>query len=655
MITLLPDMQYVRLAIALSIFILVLCNCSLPVSPEVEAVNETGTITPDSLVVAQLIQKSLESYNPKLNNLNEYDSFLKEAEELAINKQLKYQLFNIYNIIGKRFRNKSLYAKAMSFHENALEIAEELQDPFLLSEIYNQMGTVYRRVDENSKALDMHMQSLTIAENNKDSFHISTAINGIGNVSFNLNRNLAAIEYFHRSLDLSKKMNNLLGMAINTNNIGDAYQKLNNPDSALYYHFESLEYNSRINSKVGQAICYNSIGRVYTNKKQYRLALEYLFKALEANTESGDMMNVAISYSNIGKTYLDDDHPDASILYLNKALRSARQIGSKYTAEEAAYNLSQAYEKKGQIKKALEYHKISTAYRDSTINEKNIFHMTMAEDNYLENTRKLKVEELSKQTLLQKNKIDKQKYHIMIVIIVAIVVFIITLLFAFQIRLRNRYKTLKFQQRLLRTQMNPHFIFNALSAIQVFILENDMTKSSRFLSDFSKLMRQVLRSSNYEYISIREEIEIIQYYLTLQQLRFSPPFEYELIIDDELKKSNAKVPPMLIQPFIENSIEHGIKPIGSGGHIKIQFKRGGYGIIIEVEDNGIGIDYTKNINKTGKSHDSMALKITQERLDIIKKDTKKKTVLEIYDKRSRGIESQGTVAHIEIPVITNKS
>jgi len=643
-----------RITIALLIIALSLSFCSLPNEGNVnDMLAETTAILPDSLVVDQLIQKSKEAYNAKQSNLQPYDNFLKEAEELAIKDQLNYQLFDIYNIVGKRFRNKSFYAKAMDFHQNALEIAEKINDPHLLSEVYNQMGTVYRRVDENSKALDMHMKSLLIAESIQDSFHISASINGMGNVSYNLNRNLAAIEYFQRSLDLSKKMNNILGMAINTNNIGDVYQKLNNPDSALHYHFESLEYNSKIDSKTGQAICYNSIGRVYTSKKQYRLALEYLFKALESNLGSGDLMNVAISYSNIGKTYLDDNHPDAAITYLNKALESAQKIGSKYTAEEASKYLSQAYEKKGLIHKALEYHKVSTAYRDSTINEKNIFYMAMAEDNYLDNTRKLKVEELSKQTLLQKSKIDKQQFYIIIVIIVAIVVFIITLLFALQIRLRNRYKSLKFQQRLLRTQMNPHFIFNALSAIQVFILENDMNKSSRFLSDFSKLMRQVLRSSNYEYISINEEIEILQYYLNLQQLRFSPPFEYILNIDDELKEINAMVPPMLVQPFVENSIEHGLKPIGSGGEIKISFKKSANGIIIEVEDNGIGIDYTKNVNKNSKTYDSMALKITQERLNIIEKDTKKKTIFEVYDKRSKGVGRQGTIAHFEIPIIKN--
>ncbi len=641
-----------RKTIGLITFALLFFACSDPKMEQNEVSSaDITSLTPDSLVVSHLIQKSKETYNSQHKEIPPFDDFLKEAEELASKGQMNHLLFDIYNLVGKRCRNKSFYAKAMSFHNNALFIAEEMDDPYLMAEIYNQIGTVYRRIDENAKALDMHMKSLLIAEANLDSFHISSAINGMGNVSYNLNRNLSAIEYFQRSLDISRKMNNKLGMAINTNNIGDVYQKINSLDSALFYHFESLDYNSQINSRIGQTICYNSIGSVYTSKKQYRLALDYLFKALEANLESGDGMYISISYTNIGKTYLDDNHPDDAITYLNKALDQAISIGSKYTAEEASKYLSQAYELKGMYKKALEYNQLSTEYRDSTLNEKNIFHLTMAEDDYQNILRKLQMEELSKQTVLQKTMLSKQKFYFIIAIIIIVVILFITFLIIYQTRLRNRYRTLKFQQRLLRSQMNPHFIFNALSAIQVFILENDMTKSSRFLSDFSKLMRQVLRSSNYEYISITEEIEILQYYLNLQQLRFSPPFKYHLEVDEELKNMNVLVPPMLVQPFVENSIEHGLKPIGNGGEIFIRFMKRNKGIEIEVEDNGLGIDYTNNINKHGKKHESMALKITKERLDIIEKDTKLKTIFEVYDKRRKEVNQQGTIVRFVLPLL----
>ncbi len=643
-----------RRLVGLAVVIFFVLSCT---QPTIEQELKTTSSNSDSIIVAQLISKSKETYNSNTTQSQPFDPFLKEAEELAAKGEINYCLFDIYNLVSRRWRNKSYYANAMEYQQNALEIAEKLEDPELLAESYNQMGTIYRRVDENSKALDMHMKALFIAENNKDTFHISTAINGMGNVSNNLNRNLAAIEYFQRSLSLSRKMNNTLGLAINTNNIGDVYLKLNQTDSALHYTFASLDYNNQIHSAIGKAICHNSIGNIYRQKKQYSLALEHLFKALESNLASEDIMNAALNYSNIGRTYLEDNHPELAVTYLQKALNRAKEIGSKYAAEKASLWLSVAYEKKGLAKEALKYHKLSTVYRDSTINEKNIFNITMAESNYLDLARKLKVEELSKQTLLQQSTIDQQNFYILTVVIAAIILLTLALLLMYQFKLRNQYRTLKFQQRLLRTQMNPHFIFNALSAIQVFILENDMAKSSRFLSDFSKLMRQVLRSSNYEYISISEEIEILQYYLNLQQLRFSPPFEYNLNIEDHLKDTDALVPPMLIQPIVENAIEHGLKPVGKGGEITINFKQNDYGIVIEIEDNGLGIDYTNKSHSNGKMHDSMALKITQERLHIIEKDTNKKTKFEIYDKRTKGVGTnlQGTVARFEIPIITTRS
>lgn len=635
------------------VIVIITTFCSSPSTErnKISTLNNSVNSTPDSLIVDQLIQKSNEAYL-----LNEYktkplDNFLSEAIELAIQQKYRHQLFKIYNVIGKRFRNKSLYAQSMEYHQKALYIAEELDDPHHLSEIYNQIGTVYRRIDENSKALDMHMKALTIAESIKDTFLISVSINGLGNVSNNLNRYLSAIEYFQKSLYLSKKMNNKLGMAINTNNIGEVYQKINKTDSALFYHFEALDYNSQIKSSVGQSICYNSIGSVYTDKKQYRLALEYLFKALEVNLEAEDGMYIAVSYNSIGRTYLKDNHPQDALTYLKKGLEVSQKIGSKYIAEEAARLISEAYEKQQNYVNALNFHKLSAAYKDSMINEKNLFHISTVEADYERKLRTNQLNMLSEKNVFQSALLNKQRMYLFVAGIMLSILLTITILLFYQARLRSRYRTLRFQQRLLRSQMNPHFIFNALSAIQVFILENDMAKSSRFLSDFSKLMRQVLRSSNYEYITINEEVEILQYYLNLQQLRFTPTFDYSIEIDEQIKDNNILVPPMLIQPFVENAIEHGLKPIGEGGKITIRFMKSGSGIVIEVDDNGLGIDYSSSINKTESKHESMALKITKERLDILKKDTRKKTFFEVFDKKRRNPNHKGTIVRFTIPLI----
>ncbi len=615
----------------------------------------TSVMEEDSLMIEQLIAQSKENYASNSSKLPAFDNYLKEAEDMAIKSNSNHHLFNIYTLVGQRLRNKSYYAEAMNMLQKALNAAEESDNISFQARAYNQIGVIFRRIDENPQALDMHMKALQLAEQCNDSLSMSKAINGLGNVSIAMERYHSAIEYFRRGLKQSENMHNILGMAINTNNIGEAYMKLNQLDSAMHYFFKSLEYNTQINSRVGQSICYNGIGSTYIAKHQNNLALDYLMKALEINLELEDRMLTSVSYTEIGRTYLNDNLSDRAITYLQKGLNIALEIGSKYTAEEAAALLSKAYEKNLSYSRALDYFKLSSNLKDSILNEKNLFHMASVEAKYNNTLQQLQIDELNKEALLQKTLLSKQRSVIIATVVVVVVLVIVAILFIIQSRLRSRYKNLRFQQRLLRSQMNPHFIFNALSAIQVFILENEMEKSSRFLSDFSKLMRHVLRSSNYEYIPIQEEVEMLQYYLKIQQLRFSPPFTFDFIISDEIKNNKVVIPPMLIQPFVENAIEHGIKPLGEAGKLIIRILKNGNQMILEVDDNGLGFDYQDRLSKSEEKHESMAIKITQERLSVLEKDTHQKNHFEIFDKKKKDPFERGTVARIVLPLLKQET
>ena len=609
----------------------------------------------DSLMIEQLMAQSKDSYSKSSENIQPFDNYLREAEKIALKNKSDYHLFTIYSLLGQRLRNKSYYGEAMVIMEKALTIAEKSDDVRLRIRAYNRIGVIYRRMDENTQAFDMHMKALQLAEECNDSLSISKAVNGMGNVSIAMERYHSAIEYFQRGLSISKKTGNTLGQAINTNNIGEAYQKLNQPDSAMSYFFKSLDYNIQINCRIGQTVCYNSIGNTYITKQQNRLALNYLFKALEITHKLEDRLLTAISYTHIGKTYLNDDLPDTAIEYLQKGLDLAVAIGAKRSAEEASGLLSKAFEAKRNYKQSLEYYKLGTCYGDSILNKKNILHVTTIEAEYKNSLQRLQIDELNKEALLRTTLLSKQRTLLFASIILVIVLILVAVLIVFQGRLRSRYRNLRFQQRLLRSQMNPHFIFNALSAIQVFILENDKDKSSRFLAHFSKLMRHVLRSSNYEFIPIHEEVEMLQYYLKIQQLRFSPPFDFEIIIGDKIKKNKVVIPPMLIQPFVENAIEHGIKQLGEGGLIFIRILENKSEMLIEIEDNGPGLDYNEDLSESAQDHESMALKITNERLDILKKDTGEDTFLEIFDKKKKDPYERGTVVRIVLPLIMQES
>jgi tetratricopeptide (TPR) repeat protein len=197
--------------------------------------NLSNPVATDSLVVDQLIERSNLFFSETGSKAEAFDSFLEEALDIAGRRNLVTQEILIYNIIGKRYRNRSQYGESLKYHHRALKLAQSINQIYLLAEVYNQIGVVYRRTDDNAMALDMHFKALHLAEEIQDTFNISVSINSIGNVNYNLGRYHTAIEYFLRSLELSKTMDNTLGLAINNHNIGECLLKLEQPDSALVY------------------------------------------------------------------------------------------------------------------------------------------------------------------------------------------------------------------------------------------------------------------------------------------------------------------------------------------------------------------------------------------------------------------------------------
>jgi ligand-binding sensor domain-containing protein len=175
-------------------------------------------------------------------------------------------------------------------------------------------------------------------------------------------------------------------------------------------------------------------------------------------------------------------------------------------------------------------------------------------------------------------------------------------------------------QKLLRIQMNPHFIFNSLFAIQNFIYSKKIHEAGNYLSDFAGLIRLILENSRSEYISIAKETETVKLYLELQKLRFDNKSDYHIEIDPKLLKEEVMIPPMLAQPFLENAIEHGLKESDKKGFINVKYQAGDNMIRFSVEDNGIGLTASKKMRKSaGKDHESLAITICRQRLDILRR------------------------------------
>ena len=173
---------------------------------------------------------------------------------------------------------------------------------------------------------------------------------------------------------------------------------------------------------------------------------------------------------------------------------------------------------------------------------------------------------------------------------------------------------------LLSSQLSPHFIFNSLNSVQYFILDENIEPALDYISEFSHLMRNVLQNSLEDYISISDEIDFLVMYMNLELKRFKNKFTYSIDICDEVDSDDLLIPPMLLQPYIENSIIHGLGLAKEGGVIKISFRSDNEKIICEIEDNGIGrekAEERKKLRSSVKIHKSYAMGLTKSRIEVL--------------------------------------
>jgi sensor histidine kinase YesM len=194
--------------------------------------------------------------------------------------------------------------------------------------------------------------------------------------------------------------------------------------------------------------------------------------------------------------------------------------------------------------------------------------------------------------------------------------------------------------------MNPHFYFNTLNSINSFILKNDMLSANRFLTTFARLMREILENSQKEFVTIQEEAQVLHKYLTLQQLRFPELFDFTIHTEDIVK--DKKIPPMVLQPFVENAVEYAFHDMKTMGHIVISFKIHHNGVLCSVTDNGIGIKKARQF-KQRHNKKSTAIKNIYGRIDMLNKIYKIAISLNIGPLSEEDLDFPGTSVKLIIP------
>jgi hypothetical protein len=271
----------------------------------------------------------------------------------------------------------------------------------------------------------------------------------------------------------------------------------------------------------------------------------------------------------------------------------------------------------------------------------------------------------SEEVLLLYNRPDFNRYHIIrnyiamaLAGIAAILVLIriITLRYRKELRKekeKNRLQRQMFdmEMQIIKAQMNPHFIFNAMNSVQQFILAGDNENAHKYLGKFSRLLRRILESNNEDFISLDSEIEMLAKYIEIESLRFDQSFKYEIITDAEVTTSRIRIPQMLIQPIVENAIWHGLLPKKENGNLSITFEYIHNKLLsCTVDDNGVGRQ-TSEQEKTVLKRKSLAIRFIHQRLELMKKEWGGDYSMNIIDKINPAGTSNGTSVIIKIPII----
>jgi len=555
--------------------------------------------------------------------------------------------------------------KALDCGINASLISERLFYPSGLAKAYSNLANTYYLQGDYANALYYYAHSLDFTQRIGNKSGAAAIITNMGLIYDAEGKLPDALANFFKALKLAEEANDKRLIAMCTGNIGDAYLYQDDYPQALLYFLKSFKLYETIGNKNGETYNLECIGNVYFKKRDYPKALDYYRRALKISEEINDKRSMSSALGNIGRVYAADSNYKQAMNYFNSVLEQSEKMGNEAEVAKYVYNIGQVYlelyAKTGQWQKAYQSYKKYTGSKDSLFNADKSKQLGKLEAKF-EDDKQLTLQraEEEKNKALSEAESKKQRIILLLVATIAGSIALIALLILRLWRTTRKEKLniekqkIAMELKALRAQMNPHFIFNAINSIQHFILNNDSKAAHLHLSKFSQLIRKVLENSRFESIPLAEEIRMLELYLELESLRFSSKFHYQISVDSSIDSENVLISPLIIQPFVENAIWHGLMHLkDKQGEVLIKFEKINGSLKCTINDNGIGRKRSMELKK-GTMHESMGLSIAKERLQIVNMLNKAKTSIVLIDKTNNDGTPSGTIVELFMPVIINK-
>ena len=579
-----------------------------------------------------------------------------------------------------------------------------------LGECLQNIGMFYYTQQEYSRALEYLRIALEKFKQENNDFGVVSCYSSIASIFYEQKIYDSAIANFKSSLNITKDINNKpIADVATLERIGFIYFEIKNYAKAIQFQERALRMSIKYDLKDETINITGEIGITYLYQKNFFKSLEYFAKAVELSEHANTYFSYKTNFSKrnlgkylgeMGKAYLaivlnagpnlirsKDSLKDSKIL-LDKAVYNLKRasdildsINDTEKLKEVLKNLCDAYILQGNYSEANKiFNKYANQKYDLGLKRKGWEEIEMYIE-YINNKKKEAVEkqkyihEIELKNLSQLRKNDKLTIRQQWLYgIIGFVILLFSTSYYFyryrvkQLRLKNELLTEKSEKELkqnqyqrqlnditfslLRSQMNPHFIFNALNTIKSFVYTNDKLNAANYLDKFSDLLRKTLANSSKQIITLEEEIELLQLYIDIEKSRFGDQLNAIIEVDSSFETQEIMIPPMLIQPYVENAIKHGLLHIDGEKKLIISICKSTdekY-IKIIIEDFGIGVERSQEINKMRLNHNSFAVAANAKMIDLLNKLYSKNAKITILDKKNGDGVSTGTLVTLDIPI-----
>ena len=598
-------------------------------------------------------------------------SYMKKAVLIYEQIAFKPGLAAALNNLGAINSSSGDYAEGLQASRRALAIFQELGNQEAIGSVLNYIGINYQNQGNYHKAIEYCLQGLQIRREIQDHPGIAFSLINMGNMYLAADELKSALEYYQQSLSYGQQKG-LPSLEYSLLRLGETYGRLGQYDTALLYLQRILEANSN------HVLALNSIGEVYFARKEYELSLKHLLKSLSL-LEKGSDRTYANVLNNISNVYNAQKRYPIALSYAQQSLALSRRLGSRQEIKNAVQTLSQIYAELNDFARAYEYQRLYVSLKDSITSQEYTQRLAVLEANLELAKKQAHIETLTQEQQLHHQELKRQAIlrnffmaGLGFTLVLGLVIFRnIGLKRKAERLLKDRlerdleFERLEKEQKIadyksrtaalemmaLRAQMNPHFIFNCLNSINRFILKNESDAASDYLTKFSKLIRLILQNSQAKAVCLENELEALSLYIDMETSRFEDQFTYQIILDPSLEIEHLEVPPLIIQPYVENAIWHGLMNKGDKGHLLIELHRERNTLCCVISDDGVGRKRAAVLkSKSANKNKSLGMQITAHRLELINALNEKATTVEVTDLVDSSGEACGTSVLLKIPV-----